>query len=159
MEKDEVQAVTWEAPEFRYREKGKDWYISVAIISVCLIVAAAQFEYFNFIFLTLLSVTAISFLIMAAKKPSIIAFEVNNRWIRVGDEKIYFRDLDSYFIDRDDPLGTQMLVLKKEHFSPLLVLPLPEEYVDEVEFLVEKELPEKELHEPLFMKILEIFGF
>ncbi len=159
MEKDEIQAVAWEAPEFRYREKGKDWYVSVAIIFVCLIVAVSLFDFFNFIFLTLLSVACLSFMIMAAKKPSIIAYEVNNRGIRIGEEKISFRDLDSYYIDREDPFGTQMLIMRKERFSPLLVMPLPEEYIDEVEYLIENEIEEKELQEPIFMKLLEIFGF
>lgn len=159
MENGEIQAVTWEAPEFLYREKGKDWYISVTIIFVCLIIAASMFDYFNFLFLTLLFVGGFSMVVMAAKKPAIIPFEVNSKGIRVGEERIYFRNLDSYFIDREDPLGVRMLVLKKEHFAPLLVMPLPAEYIDEVEFLMEQELEEKELREPLLMKLLEIFGF
>jgi len=42
---------------------------------------------------------------------------------------------------------------------PLLVIPLPAEYIDDIESILESRLPEDELEEPFLMKVFELFGF
>ncbi|MEZ4194956.1 MAG: hypothetical protein R3B53_00960 [Candidatus Paceibacterota bacterium] len=42
---------------------------------------------------------------------------------------------------------------------PLLVIPLPPDNIDDIEDILKDRLPEEHLEEPLFVKILEIFGF
>ena len=65
----------------------------------------------------------------------------------------------SYYIDDDDPKGPQLLVKGERLIMPLIVIPLPEEEVDEIEDLIAMKLPEEHLEEPFFAKVLEFFGF
>jgi hypothetical protein len=39
------------------------------------------------------------------------------------------------------------------------VLPIPAEHIDAIEAILQERLPEELIHEPLFLKILELFGF
>ncbi len=152
-----LKAVTWDAPEHHHIEKGSDWYLALAIIVVSVVVAAVLFG--NILFALLLLVAGATMAIAASKHPRIIPFAVTIRGLRIGDEIFPYTTLKAYHIDEEDPRGPQLLVLSKHKFMPLLVVPLPADYVDEVEDILRDRLAEKFLQEPLSMKILELFGF
>jgi hypothetical protein len=151
------RAITWEAPEHYYQEKGGDWYFSLVIITVAVVVAALIFGSTLFALLLILSGFALA--IIGAKKPSVIPFAVTVRGVRVGDDLYPFATLQSYHIDEEDPRGPQLIVLTKKHLLPLLVLPLPVQYIDDIEDILRGRVKEELLQEPLFMKVLERFGF
>jgi hypothetical protein len=151
------RAISWEAPEHNYVEKGGDWYLAFAIVVFALVVSALLFS--NTLFALLLGVSGIALAILAARKPSVVTFAVTVRGIRVDNELHPFSTLKSYHIDEEDSRGAQLLVLTDRHFLPLLVMPLPEEYIDDIEDILKEKLSEELLEEPFFMKVLERFGF
>ena len=152
-----LKAVTWDAPEHHHIEKGSDWYLALFIIVLSAVVASALFG--NVLFALLLLVAGGTVAISASKHPRTIPFAVTIRGLRVGDEVYPYTTLKSYHIEEEDPRGPQLLVQTKHKFMPLLVIPMPADYVDEVEDIMRGRLAEKFLQEPLSMKILEIFGF
>jgi hypothetical protein len=152
-----ARAITWEAPEHHHQEKGGDWYLALAIIVISAAVAVALFD--NMLFSLLIIVGGISMALVSAKKPSIIPYAVTVRGVRVNDRLYPFSTLRSYHIDEEDINGPQLLVLSKHKLMPLLILPLPEDYIDDVEDILRDKLPEEFLEEPLLVKILENFGF
>jgi hypothetical protein len=79
--------------------------------------------------------------------------------VRVADLLYPYTTLESYHIDEDDVRGPQLLIMSQKHFMPLLVLPIPEEYIDDIEEILSLRLPEEFLEEPLFTKLLELVGF
>jgi hypothetical protein len=151
------RAITWEAPEHHHQEKGGDWYLVLAIIVIAAVIAAIIFG--NTLFALLLVVAGLSLAVASAKKPSIIPYAVTIRGIRIDDRLYPYSTLKGYHIDEEDVKGPQLLVLSKRRFMPLLVLPLPPEYIDDVEAIMRDRLAEQLLEEPLFMKVLENFGF
>jgi hypothetical protein len=152
-----ARAITWEAPEHHYNEKNGDWFLVLAILIVALSAAAVLFG--NTLFALLIGVAGGALAVSAAKKPSVIPFAITVRGVRV-DENLYpYTTLKAYHIDEDDPNGPQLLILSKKRFMPLIVLPLPAQYIDDVEDIMRDKLEEKFLEEPLFMKLLEKFGF
>lgn len=152
-----TQAVTWEALEHHHFEKGSDWYWVLWIIGICASVAA--FFFGNFLLALLILIGAGSVTLVSARKPEIIPFSVSTRGIRVGDDLYPYTALESYYIDTEYELGPQLLVKSKRIYMPLLVIPIPEEYIDEIEDLLRDRLSEEELHEPLVHKIFEWLGF
>ncbi|MCB9810668.1 MAG: hypothetical protein H6779_02465 [Candidatus Nomurabacteria bacterium] len=152
-----ARAITWEAPEHHHVEKGSDWYFSLIIVIVAVVISALVFS--NTLFALLMAVSGVALLVLAARKPSIIPFAVTVRGIRVNDELYPYSSLKSFHIDEEDPNGPQLLVLTDHHFMPLLVIPIPEEYIDDIESILRGRLKEELLEEPLFVKILERFGF
>lgn len=152
-----VKAVTWEAPEHHHIENGSDWFWALGIIALCGAVAAFFFGNFLFALVILLGAGAIA--LRSVKPPKIVPFMVGNRGIRVGERLFPYSALEAYRIDEDDAGGPSLLIRAKQMHLPLIVMPIPEEYVDDIEDLLREKLAEEDLQEPLGHKILEILGF
>ncbi len=152
-----ARSVTWEAPEHHHIEKGGDWFFALLIITIAVVVAAIFFG--NFLFAILCGVGGGVLAIAASKPPQIIPYAVTVRGIRI-DEALYpFTTLRSWHIDEDNPMGPQLLVLSQKYFMPLLVLPIPEEFVDDIEDIIAERLAEEYMEESFFNKLLEFLGF
>ena len=155
---DEVTtAITWEAPEHHHFEKGKDWFWVLWIVAIC--ASLATFFLVNFLLAIQILVGAGTMALLAAKQPEIIEFAVTTRGLRLGDKLYPYSSLSSYCIDEENVLGPQLLVKSKHIYLPLIILPIPIEYINEIDELLIDRLPEEELEEPLVHKILELFGF
>ncbi len=152
-----TQSVSWEAYEHAHGEKGADWFWVLGMVTVA--VAVASIVLGNTLFGILVLVGGFVISLAAARPPRIIPYEISTRMIRIDDISYPYSTLRSFYIDEENPTGPQLLVKSQKMFAHLLVLPLPEEYVDEVEELVASRLPEEFLEEPIFVKIAERFGF
>ncbi len=152
-----ARSVSWEAPEHHHRERGGDWFFALAIITASVAIASVFFGNILFALLALLS--GMSLALAASQVPQIIPFAVTIRGIRVGETMYPYSVLHSYFINEEDIRGPQLLILGKRHFMPLIVMPIPEEYIDEIEEILSSRLPEEFIEEPFFNKLLEFLGF
>ncbi len=151
------RAITWEAPEHNHTEKGGDWFFAFTIIIIASVLSAILLG--NTLFALLLGIAGLTLAVSAARRPGLITYGVSVRGIRMGDEMYPFSTLVSYFIDEEDPKGPQLLIKTQRKFMPFLVLPIPNEHIDDIEEILMERLPEEHLEEPLFLKVLEIFGF
>src|SRR5690606_2861408 len=93
------------------------------------------------------------------KPPRIVPFMVGRRGVRAGERLFPYSALESFCIDEEDGSGPQLLIKSSRLHLPLIVIPIPEEHLEEIESLLRERLPEEELHEPLGHKLLELFGF
>lgn len=153
----QARSVTWEAPEHHHTEKTGDWFFAFAIVAVAIVITALIFG--NTLFALLCAVGGGALALVASRPPRIIPYAVTLRGIRVGDDLFPYTTLHSYHIDEDDPRGPQLLVLSQRHFMPLLVIPIPEEYTDEIEDILGPRLEEEFLEESIFHKLLDYLGF
>ena len=151
-----TRAVTWEAPEHHHIEKSSDWFWIVGIISVT--GALIAFFFGNFLFALLILVAGVSTSLVALRRPRIIPFAVTTRGVRIDDELYPYSSLESFYIDGENYPEVRLLLKSKKLHLPLLILPLPDEYVDDIDDLLSDRLPEEELEEPLFNVILEYLG-
>lgn len=154
---DSIRAISWEAPEHHHVDKNSDWFWVLGIIAVCGTVAA--FFFGNFLFALLILLGAGVMALRAVKPPAVVPFMVGKKGVRVGEKMFTYSALDSYFIDEEDVKGPQLLLKAKSMYLPLIVMPIPEEYMDDIEDILKERLPEEELYEPLGHKLLEMFGF
>ena len=154
---DVVRAVTWEAPEHYHTEKSNDWFWVVGIISIAGAIAA--FFFGNFLFAILILVAAASLSLVALRHPRVIPFSVSTRGVGVDDTFYTYSSLDSYFIDEVNYPTPQLLLKTKKFYLPLVVLPLPDEHLHDIEDILSVRLPEEELEEPFINLLLEFFGF
>jgi hypothetical protein len=98
-------------------------------------------------------------LIHAARKPKVVQYAVTTRGLRVDDTLYPYATLEGYCITEDDFTDPQLLVRSTKLFMPLLILPLPSEYVDEIEEIIAARIREEHLEEPFLLKLFEMFGF
>ena len=149
-------SITWEAPQHHHVEKGNDWFFALFIIIIALVVAAVLFD--NVLFALLIGLAGGALAVSAAKRPLIIPYAISVRGIKIEDRMYPFSTLDSYYIDEEDPRGPQLLIKSEQRFMPLIVMPIPEDHIDEIEDLLKEKLEEEELVEPFLVKVLELFG-
>ncbi len=152
-----LRAISWEAPEFYYTEKKGDWYFSLGMIVTACIIAALLLG--NVLFALLSFIAGVALAVAAGKRPRTIPFAVTVRGVRYGSRLYPLGQLESYHIDEEDPRGPQLLVMAKQKFMPLLIMPIPPEHADEIEDILKGRLPQEHLEEPLLVKVLEYFGF
>lgn len=157
MDSDQVRSVTWEAPEHYHIEKGGDWFLVLTIVTVSATTAALFFS--NFLLALFFALAGGVVAIFSARPTRIIPYGVTVRGVRIGDDLYPFTTLRSYYLDEDDAQGPKLLIMSSARFMPLLVLPIPEEYIDHIEEILESRIPEEFIEEPLFHKLLEFLGF
>ena len=153
----QLRSITWEAPEHHHVEKNPEWFIILGIIALAASAAAFMLE--NTLFGILIILIAVTASLTSLRTPQTIPFAVTARGVRVDDRLYPYTTLESYYIDEDDPKGPQLLIKGERLIMPLIVIPLPEDEVDEIEDLIAMKLPEEHLEEPFFAKVLEFFGF
>ena len=152
-----LKMVSWEAPEHHHLEKTSNWYWILIIIAIS---GFITFIILNNILLGVLFLIAGSVMILVSvQNPRTIPFAVTLRGVRVNDELFPYSTLESFYLDEEHPHGPQLLIQSKHTFMSLIILPVPEEIVDDVDDIISARLPEEHLEEPLSHKILEFLGF
>ncbi len=152
-----ARAVTWEALEHHHVEKNSDWFWVLGILAFA--AAATAFFFGNFLLAILIIIGAGAIALVANREPQVIPYAVSTRGLRVNDQLYPYSALEAFYIDEDHELGPHLLARSQKLFGPLIIMPLPEEYVEEIEDILELRLPEEHIEEPVVNKILEIFGF
>ncbi len=154
---EDIRAISWEAPEHHHIEKSGDWYWALGIIAVA--GAAAMLVFNNTLFAFVILLGAITMVLVALRPPRLLPFAVMTRGIRIGNDLYTYSNLESFRIDEDAPHGPQLLIKSNRLFAPLIIMPLPEEYIDDIEALLLPRLKEEHLEEPLSHRLLEFLGF
>lgn len=154
---EDVRSVSWEAPEHNHIEKTHDWYWVLGIVGVSASVVSIILG--NALFGIVIILGTMTMVIVSHKHPRIIEFEVSSRGVRIEEELYPYSALESFYIDEENPGGTQLIVKPRKLFTPLLLLPIPEAYSEEIEDVLAPRLREEHLEEPLAHKLLEFFGF
>ena len=152
-----ARAITWEAPEHNHFEKSSDWFWALGILALCGSIAA--FFFGNFLFAILILIAAAVVAMNANREPEIIPYAITTRGLRVGEELYPYSTLEAYYIDEDAPDGPELLARSEKMFMHMIVMPIPEEHIEDIEDILETRLPEEYLEEPFFTKLLEFFGF
>jgi len=153
----ELKGIEWEAYEHHHTKKNSDWFWVLGILTLAGTVTAILLN--NMLLGILLLVGGLVMAILSMRDPRIIPHAVTLRGLRVDDKLYPYSTLESYYIEDDPNLGPQLLIKSEKLLMPLIVIPLPEEYVDEIEDIIAERLPEEHLEEPLAHKLLEFFGF
>lgn len=152
-----ARVVAWEAPAHHHIEKSSDWFWALGIITVS--ASAAAFFFGNFLFAILIIIAACIMALLANREPQTVSYAVTPRGLRVGDRLYPYSTLEAFYIDEDHEDGPQLLARSQKLFMHLIIMPIPDEHVEDIEDILENRLPEEEIEEPLGTKILEIFGF
>ncbi|MFT7507791.1 MAG: hypothetical protein ACI92I_000959 [Acidimicrobiales bacterium] len=154
---EQVRSIAWEAYEHHHTEKGSDWFWVLGIITLAVTITSILLG--NLLFGILIFIAGLVTALHAKREPKVIPFAITQRGLRIDDKLYPYSTLESFFIDDEHPHGPQLLAQSEKLFMPLLMMPIPEEYADEIEDILASRLPEEHLEEPVATKILEFFGF
>ncbi len=150
-----AREIKWKAPEHHYFEKTIEWFLILAVIAFAL--AFSAFYTGNHLLGILIIVAAVTLAIAATRRPRIIPYSVSVRGIRIGNSFYSFQSLRSYHIDEEHRHGAQLLIVTKYKFTPMLILPLSKDIIDDIESILVERLDEEHHEEPFYNILLEIF--
>lgn len=152
-----ARSISWEAPEHHHIEKSNDWFWVLGILAIAGSVASIIFG--NVLFGVVILLAATTMFIAAHQTPRVIDFEISVRGVRVDNTLYPYATLESYYLDEENHVNPQLILKSKKLFMPLIIIPIPDDYIDEIEDMVNDRLPEEFLEEPLSHRLFEFFGF
>lgn len=153
----EQRGIIWEAYEHHHGEKQSDWFWILGILTFSSAVASMLLG--NTLLGILIFIAGTVVAILAARAPKIVSYAVTARGLRIDDRLFPFTTLESFYIDQEGPHGPQLLIKSEKMFMPLLIVPLPEDAVEEIEDMIAERLPEEHIEEPFAHRLLELVQF
>ena len=150
--------ITWDAPEFEYREKGVSWYW-LSIIIAALIVAFSVWAK-NFLFGFFIIIAEMLFIVWGNKTPRMLAFKLNDVNLEIGERKVYsLKDFESWSADAAGAEWTELLFNFRSRLkTPLRVL-VPEADVQAVRTNLKTVLKEVEYEQTVLDSIEKLLHF
>lgn len=157
MAEDNKRVLSWEAVEHHHEERSSDWYWALGLVTVAAVGTSIILG--NLLFAMVLLLAAVTVATLAARGPLLMQYRIGPRGVWIGDELYPYTTLESFYIDEDNPNGPELLLRSERVFMPLIIIPLPEEYVDAIDDMLGERLPEEFMEESFFHRLLESFGF
>ena len=152
-----VREITWEAPEHHHTEKGSDWYWALGIVVISGAVTMIIFG--NVLFGIVILLAGLVTALVSSRQPRLITYAVTLRGVRVGNTLYPYSTLKCFFLNEEYHHHVQLLIHSHHAFTPLIIIPVPDDAVEEIEYMLETRLPEEHLEESLGQHILEFLGF
>ena len=157
-DKEKQGYVSWHGYEYEHREKTRDWYLILGIISVAIAIAAIFFH--NYLFAVLVIVSAFSLAVHAAEPPTSKEFRVDERGLKIGAKLYPYENINSFWLDdTDEALGPQLFIELKRAFIPLIIIPADTAQVARTKEMLGARLEEKEHKVPFSQTIMDYLGF
>ena len=154
--------LSWSALEYEEKERGQDWFWALGIIVATSSIASIIFE--NYFFAALLVLSGLLLGFFATKKPGTVAYELNNKGLKIGNRLYPYENIKSFWVQLDTSGETNLKPLLFIHseraFMPIISIPIDEIIAVKIHsILLERNIAEVEMKEHLSEKIMEILGF
>ncbi len=146
-----IRALRWQAPEYTHYEKTADWYWSVGVIMLALLVSSYYLESILFAFLILISGSTM--LLYGARRPNMVTFEISGAGIRIGDRLFHYETLQSFWIFYRVGGIKELSIHSGQTLVPLVKIPLGDQDPAELRELLLEFIPEV-AQEESFVEVL-----
>lgn len=149
----------WTAPEYIFHEKSADWYWWVGVIAVFLI--AISIYYGNWLFVAVVIIGAFSMFLYAMRPPRTIEYSATTRGIKTDHQMYPYQTIEHFFISEHQNKEKEVLLLLKmrKAMDPLIIIPLGDAPIDELEEFLLNFIDEQEIGRPLGQMFMEMIGF
>jgi len=144
----------WQTLEAPPHERGTDWFISVAIVAFAVAVASVILG--NYMFAVLIVVGAAALLLHVARVPKRIAVQIFEKGVMMGSMLYPYETLRSFFVNETEG---RLFIRTNKLFVPILVLLIEDTDPKDIRLTLSKYLPEEEIEESFWEKLMEHIGF
>jgi hypothetical protein len=151
------QQLEWEASEFIFNEKSREWYWALFVIVAAIV--ASSFFLKN----TLLAVFAViggfTIALYGAKKPTTVLINISGRGIQVGEVLYSYESIESFWIYYDPPFLKDISLQSTRAFGSNIRIPLGDTDPQKVRDLLIQYIHEEVHEESLTDVIARRIGF
>lgn len=153
-----MESLSWQAPEYYHEHKTADWYWAVSIIAASGAAVAVVFN--NILLAILITIGAISLMLVSSRPPKIVDVKIDANGIIYGKFRYPYSSVKSFWIHEYDH-HAKLLLASTKALAPLVVISIDPAETDpqEVRALLQPHIAEEEQHEPLLQLIMEYLGF
>jgi len=113
--------IHWEAEEFAYHPKDSQWFITAGIVALGIFVSLLILK--NIFGAATILLFFIIIYLYATKKPDIISVTINTRGVAVKNKLTSYSNIASFWILYEPPIK-ELILIRKEHFTPKITIPL-----------------------------------
>lgn len=150
--------ITWQAPEYEYREKGVSWYWISIIIAAAIIAFSVWAK--NFLFGLFIVIAEILFIVWGSRAPRTLDFSIDKDRLAVGDRRSKaLREFESMSIDPLENGWAEIIFYAHARLRVPFKVLFPEERVDELRGLMKGVLKEVPHELTLFDAIEKLLRF
>lgn len=154
----EKNPISWEALEYEHKEKGRDWYWALGIITASMVIIALMLG--NYVFAIVLIVSGLALGISASRKPKLVLFELEKTGLHIDEKFTPYGSLKSFWVENNNHVdGISKLIFKpRSSGGHLIVIPIEGVHPEDVRDYLLDMLLEEEMSEPFIQKMAERFG-
>ena len=147
----------WEGREYRFEEKGADWYWSLGIIATAAVIASVLFG--NVLLALVIAAGAGAVAIAAAKGPSTHQFAIWDDGVSIDDHLYLFSDMLHFSVLEyaDETLPPSLSIKTRQYLAPHLLIPIVGHDPVEIYEYVLHHLPEGRHDESAIDRLVELF--
>lgn len=149
--------ISWQALEYKKKEKTADWYWAVGIIAIS--ISAISIFMHNVFFAVLVILAVGTLLIFSVRDPKTMKIELDNKGVRINSDLYPYVSLEAFWVDASQEKEEKIILKSKKMVMPLIIIPIEEYSHEDIrDFLLDK-ITEKEMQEPLSQKVMDKLGF
>jgi hypothetical protein len=151
--------ISWSVLEYHEKNHTTDWYWTVGLITLVILVACVFFKNYFLGVLLLLGIGTLTYLTI--RKPETVTVTLQEKGIQIRTELFLYRNLKAFWIEEEEQANSDrhLLILTKRLYSPLIALPLGDVAPETIRQALLAHIPEQEMRENISHKFLEVLGF
>lgn len=150
------EKIQWKAYEYSHREKSSDWFWAVGIIAFSAAAVAVILN--NVIFAIFIILGTFTLSMYAARKPSLIHIELNDKGIIV-DKYIYpYQNIEKFWV-AERQFGNVIIIKSIKKVLPYTTISAEQVAPEKIREYLSRHIKEEEIAEPLAQMVMEYLGF
>ncbi len=151
-----MERISWQTIEYLHSKKSADWYWIVGAVAISIAVISIILN--NLIFGILIIVAAFTLALFASKPPRVLDVEIGNHGVSLNHLYHPYSELDSFWIEIDDP-HPKIILKSKKVLAPFTTIFIEDIPPEEIHGILSRNLREEKHVEPFLEKLLVHLGF
>ncbi len=151
--------LSWEAMEYTQKIHTVDWYWTVGLVTLAIVVACIFFGNFLLAFLILMGVGTLTYLTI--RKPESVTVTINDKGVQIRHDLYPYRNLKAFWLEEEPQENgdRHLLLMTSRTYAPLLAVPLGDVAPENIREMMISHLKEEEMRESVSHKFIEMLGF
>lgn len=155
-----IPEISWRTLEHHHNhDKSQDWYWTLGIITVALVILLMYFG--DYLFGVVVLLGAFTMILYSQKEHEEISVSLGTRGVLIDETLFPYKTLESFWVEDEIEGEVNHLILKsKKTIMPHVIIPLADDLDPDLitEYLLQY-LDEEELEESLAHRLMEYLGF
>lgn len=147
----------WEGREYRFEEKGADWYWALGIVATAAVIACMLLG--NILLALVITVATVAICLAAAKTSRVHRFAIFEEGVAIDTTLYPFENMLHFSVLEyaDETLPPSLSIKTKQFLAPHLLIPIVDHDPVEIYEFIAHFVPEGRHEESLLDRVVEMF--